>query len=296
MKRILLLGATGQVGQAIQREPHGWELAAYGSKDVDITDHGDTQKAIRAFKPDLIINAAAMTNVDQCEHEPERARAVNFDAVANLAAQCSVLDIPLIHLSTDYVFDGRETTPYTPDSQMSPLSIYADTKMMGEMALRHELAWHVILRISSIFSALGTNLLTRALANLFKNDEIKIVADQISCPTYAPDLAKALIKMTNDILHGMHNAYGTFHYCGSPAATRLEFVQAIMEAYTPFTEKRPHILAAKSSDFPGFAERPAYSVLDCEKIRAIYGIEQRLWHEGLTEAMAILNQQGKLPS
>ena len=297
MKRILLLGATGQVGRALQAEPlpQGWELAAYGRAECDITQPKSTHKAILDFKPDLIINAAAMTNVDQCEREREKAEAANFRAPANLAAQCSVHDIPLIHLSTDYVFDGHDNpTPYTTESQMSPLSVYADTKMMGEMAVRQELAWSVILRVSSVFSEFGMNLLVRTLAMLAKNDEVKIVSDQISCPTYAPDIAKVLITMVTQILRGKHDGFGIFHYCGEPAATRLEFVQAIMEAYAPFTAKRPRILSALSSDFPGFAERPAYSVLDCTKILNSYDIAQASWRDGLKTAIAALHQQGKL--
>jgi dTDP-4-dehydrorhamnose reductase len=288
------LARAGQVGQALAAEPHGWELTACARAELDITDPRATHKAMRDLKPDLIINAAAMTNVDACEKDRERAEAVNFRAPANLAAQCSVHDIPLIHLSTDYVFDGRDGgVPYTTEAQMNPLSVYADTKMMGEMAVRQELAWHIVLRVSSVFSAFGTNLLTKTVALLAKNDEVKIVSDQTSCPTYAPDLAKALIVLTDGILRGKHDGFGTFHYCGKPATTRLEFVQAIMEAYAPYTQKRPRILPALSSDFPGFAERPAYSVLDCAKIRAAYSIEQKPWREGLAEAVTSLHQQGK---
>lgn len=298
MKRILLFGAHGQVGQALQAEalPAGWVLGAFGRSACDLTDHAATQKAIAEFKPSLVINAAAMTNVDACEREPDAAMKANFDAVANLAAQCSTRDIPVIHLSTDYVFDGRDGgIPYAEDAQMNPLNVYADTKMMGEMALRQELAWHVILRVSSIFSAFGQNILTRTLAMLSQKDELKIVTDQTSCPTYAPDLAQALVTMAEAILRGHYNAFGTFHYCGEPAATRLEFAQAVMAAYAPHTPRRPRILPALSSDFPGFAERPAYSVLDCRKIAATYGIAQSPWRDGITEAITKLHQQGKLP-
>jgi dTDP-4-dehydrorhamnose reductase len=298
MKRVLLLGAAGQVGQALRAEtlPFDWELTACGSAECDITQPRATNKALMELKPDLVINAAAMTNVDACEKDRERAEAVNFHAPANLAAQCSVHDIALIHLSTDYVFDGRDgNVPYAEDAQMSPLSVYADTKMMGEMAVRQELAWHVVLRVSSVFGAFGANILTRGLAMLAKNDEVKIVDDQISCPTYAPDLAGALVTLTDAILRGKHSGFGTFHCCGEPAASRFEFMQAVMEAYAPYTDKRPRILPASSADFPGFAERPAYSVLDCAKIREVYGIEQKSWKTGLNEAILALHQQEKLP-
>lgn len=294
-KRIMLLGASGQIGQALQHEslPDNWELGCYGHADLDITNHHRSQQIIDDYKPDLIINAAAMTAVDQCETDHETAKAANFYAVANLAAQCSARDVPLIHLSTDYVFDGEgQTTPYLPDDVMHPLNYYGDSKMMGEEALRHELAWHVILRVSAVFSAYGGNILTRLLRMIDERDELKMATDQKSSPTYAPDLAKALLAMAAAILKGKHNGFGTFHYCGEPPANRLEFAQAVMEAYAPYTSRRPRITPVLTkdlaTDLPNHAPRPAYSVLDCAKIRDIYGIAQKPWRDGLTEAVAAL--------
>ena len=299
MKRILLLGANGQVGQALTAEPlpADMEIIACGRAECDITNHAATQKTIQDLKPDLVINAAAMTNVDQCERERAQAVAANFEAPANLAAQCSARDIPLVHLSTDYVFNGQDgETPYVEDAQMCPLNVYADTKMCGEIAVQEGLAWHVVLRVSSVFSAFGQNILTKNLSMLAKNDEVKIVSDQTSCPTYAPDLAKTLIAMTSSILRGQHGVYGLFHYCGEGPATRIQFVETVMASYAQHTSKRPRILPALSSDFPGYAERPPYSVLDCSKIKRIYGIGQRSWREGVIEAVSTLHQQGKLPA
>src|SRR5271168_5398764 len=145
-KRIMLLGANGQVGQALRAAdlPADWELGAYGRAECDILDHRAVQNAVRVFKPDLIINAAAMTAVDKCETEEELAMAANFEAPANLAAQCASTDVPLIHISTDYVFDGTDgEIPYRHDSPMNPVNTYGYSKMMGEEAVRHELAWHV---------------------------------------------------------------------------------------------------------------------------------------------------------
>lgn len=293
-KRIMLLGARGQIGQALQATalPADWDLAAYGRAECDILDHRAVQNALQNHKPDLIINAAAMTAVDKCETEEEQAMAANFEAPANLAAQCASLDVPLIHLSTDYVFDGKDgEIPYMPNSPMNPLSVYGYSKMMGEEAVRHELAWHAILRVSSVFSAFATNLLTKTLQSIDQRDELKIVTDQKSCPTPAQDIAKALVKMATTILTGRSDVFGTFHLCGADPVTRLEFVQGIMDAYTPYTSRRPKLLPALSSDFPGFAVRPSYSVLDCTRIREIYGVEQRPWRDGLMEAMVLLMQE-----
>lgn len=292
-KRVMLLGAAGQVGQALRAEtlPGDWELGLYTRANCDITKHGMVRQALQDFRPDIIINAAGMTAVDKCETEKEQAVAANFEAPANLAAQCSAIDAPLIHLSTDYVFDGRDgEVPYKPDDKMNPLSVYANTKMMGEESVRHEFPWHVILRVSSVFSAYGMNLLPKTLQFIDSRDELKFVTDQKSCPTYAPDIAKALIVIADALLRGKTDGFGTFHLCGEPAVTRYEFTQAIMEAYAPYTERRPKILPAVSADFPGYAVRPAYSVLDCSKTRDVYGISPRPWSSGLKQAMEQLMQ------
>ncbi|MER2520495.1 MAG: dTDP-4-dehydrorhamnose reductase [Bdellovibrionales bacterium] len=291
IKRVMLLGAGGQIGQALQAvaHPQDWELGAFGHAACDLAHHGATQRAIVEFRPDLVINAAAMTNVDACEKDPDKAVAINFEGVANLAAQCAVRDIPLVHLSTDYVFDGNDgNIPYVPDAQMNPLGVYGNTKVMGEMSVRHELAWHLILRVSSVFSSYGNNILTKALAAIDTMDTLRYVTDQKSCPTYAPDLAAALVTMADAILHGKPGTLGTFHYCGAPEATRFEFVQAVMESYAPYTARRPEILEAVSSDFPTAAPRPAYSSLDMEKTTRVFGLSPLPWRERLKEAVAIL--------
>jgi dTDP-4-dehydrorhamnose reductase len=285
---IMLLGAGGQVGQSLLAEtlPAALTLRAYSRTECDITNHRAVQTAINDCVPDLIINAAAMTAVDACEKEPQKAVAANFEGPANLAAQCASRDIPLIHISTDYVFDGRDgNIPYKPTDKMNPLSVYGNTKMMGEESVRHELAWHVILRISSVFSAFSQNILTKTLDMIDKHDSLKFVNDQISCPTYAPDVAKALIAISTAILTGRADGFGTFHLCGSPVTTRYDFAGAVMAAYAPHTTRRPAITTAQSSDFPGLATRPAYSALDCESLERVYGITQNPWQDRLLQAM-----------
>jgi dTDP-4-dehydrorhamnose reductase len=231
-------------------------------------------------------------NVDLCETEQDAAMAANFEAAANLAAQCAFMDVPLIHLSTDYVFDGTDgARPYRTDDPMNPLNVYGHSKMMGEEAIRHELPWHVILRTSSVFSAIGTNILTRALQTIETRDELRVVTDQKFCPTAALDLAQAIIVMADAILGGKSNGFGTFHYCGSPAVSRFDFMQVVMKAYEPYTTKRPKISTALCSDFPTAAKRPAYSALDCSRIQEIYGIAQKPWEDGLKDAISALRQQ-----
>lgn len=290
----MLLGANGQVGQALRAEPlpADWELRPYARQELDITDHMAVQAAMHDYRPDVIINPAAVTNVDAAQHDPQLALAVNFDAIANFAAQCSAMDIPFIHLSTDYVFDGRDgEVPYKPDDKVNPINIYGDSKFMGEEALRHELAWHVILRVSSVFSVFSKNLLTGILGSIDTQDEIRAAEDQICAPTYAPDIAKGILAIVSAILKGQHNIYGTYHLCGTPAVTRLEFVQTIMDAYAPYTQKRPRITPVSVHDTQGKAPRPAYSVMDCAKTQAVFGVVQRDWRIGLGEALEALMQK-----
>lgn len=292
--RVLLFGAPGQMGQAFQYvwgttpvRPD-WQLCFLGRQDCDIADPIALRGAIQSFKPDLLINFAGLTHVDQAQKNEDVAMAVNFHAPANMAAQCSALDVPMIHLSTDYVFDGRQTRPYLPDDQMNPINIYGASKMMGEEALRNELAWHVILRVSSVFSAFRRNILTGAIKMIDEKDELRMVSDMVSCPTPATHIAQAVLTIGEALLKGKADGFGTFHLCGTPPCSRLELTEAIMEAYAPHTSRRPKITPTVSAEFADLAPRPAYSVMDCAKIKAVYGIEQRPWREGLTEAMEIL--------
>ncbi|HUY67868.1 MAG TPA: dTDP-4-dehydrorhamnose reductase [Alphaproteobacteria bacterium] len=289
--RLLLLGANGQIGQALcaQPMPQDWQLGAYGHAELDIADHRAVQDAIDTFRPGFIINAAAFTAVDEAELDLPRATGINFEAVANLAAQSSARDIPLLHLSTDYVFDGNDgDAPYTPEHKMNPLNNYGHSKMMGEEALRHGHPFHVILRVSSVFGEFASNLLTKTLAMIDGEDELRVVTDQISCPTYAPAIAETILAIAVAILKGKHDGFGTFHYCGTPEATRFDFVSEVMKQYAPFTARRPRITPIKRADLAGVAARPPYSVLDCGKIRDVYGIKQKPWRASLGEAISIL--------
>lgn len=299
--RVMLLGAAGQIGQAIQHlsllkeVPENWELCLFSRADCDITNPSMLRDAIQKTEPELVINAASLTNIDEAERDENLAMATNFHAVAQMAAQCSALDIPIIHLSTDYVFDGREHTPYKPDDQMNPLNTYGGSKMMGEEALRHEHPWHVILRVSSVFSAFRRNILTAALALAEERDELRFVTDIVSTPTYALDVARAIVTIGNALLDGKVDGYGTFHLTGEPMASRFDFVEEVLKAYEPYTTRRPKLVATVCAEFADSVRRPAYSVMDCAKIKTVYGIEQKPWKEGLRDALAMLHNADRTP-
>lgn len=293
--RVLLLGAGGQVGQALQASalPLSWELIPATRAQMDLTNVPALRNAVQNMAPNLIINAAALTKVDQAQQDPDAAWLTNFQAVAQLAAQCSALDIPLIHLSTDYVFDGQLDRPYRETDKLNPINHYGASKLLGEEAIRHELAWHVIIRVSSVFSAYSQNILTNTLNWIDTKDSLQMVTDQLSAPTPAVDVATTLIAVAGQILEGKVNGYGTFHYCGTPPCTRYDLTQAIMALYSAHATRRPSITPVLSDVFAHLAPRPAYSVMDCSKIREVYGITQPDWQPRLREAIEAIIAQRK---
>ncbi|MGE0109364.1 MAG: dTDP-4-dehydrorhamnose reductase [Bdellovibrionales bacterium] len=292
--RIMLLGAGGQVGQTFRyvlermNPQPSWHIGYYTRHDLDLTNVAALRHEVQTFAPDLIINCAAMSSPDKAEVNEPAATAINFHAVANLAALASAQDTPLIHLSTDFVFDGRQETPFTTEDQMNPLNVYGATKMLGEESLRHTMPWHVILRTSAVFGPFGNNMLPRTIKMLNEQKELHMVTDRVNGPTPALDLAQTLINIATQLLKGKADGYGTFHYCGTPSCSRYELTQSIMQAYAPFTDLRPPIHKTLSQDFPTHVVRPTYSVLDCSKIKRIYDIDQPSWQNGLQDAMHIL--------
>ena len=212
---------------------------------------------------------------------------INFSAVATIAAHCDTVNAPLIQLSTDFVFDGTENRPYEPDDAMNPLNVYGNSKLMGEEAARHGLYWHAIVRTSLVFSAEGNNILTKTLHQIDTQDEITAASDQTTNPTSADFVAESLIIMAKAILNGKGNGFGTYHICGEPAVTRYEFLQAIMEAYAPYTTCRPKLIPVASADIPNHVTRPSYSVLNCDKAQATYGISQCSWRNDLATAIKV---------
>jgi dTDP-4-dehydrorhamnose reductase len=293
-KRILLFGGNSQTGKALKYNelPHDWHLGIFTRAECDFTRAGDIARAMKDFRPDLVINAAAMTDLEACEKEPELAMHINFNAVATIVSHCVEADAPLIQLSTNNVFDGRDrTVPYAPDDAMNPVNAYGLSKMFGEEAARHGSYGHVILRSSLVFSADGENVLTRTLRQIDTADTIRIASDHVANPTSANHLAQGLILIANSVLDGKAHCYGTFHLCDEPAVTLYEFTQAIMEAYAPFTERRPAIVGVANAVWPEHALRPQYSAINCEKTQAIYGIKPQPWREDLAAAVRCYAQQ-----
>lgn len=262
--KVLLSGANGQLGICFQDCISGYiELTALSSKDLDITCKAAVQKIVDTVKPDVIVNCAAYTAVDKAESEPELAHAVNCQGPENLAYAAAMLDIPLIHVSTDYVFDGNATEPYLPTDVTSPQSAYGHTKLAGEQAIKAITSKHIIIRTAWVFSEYGNNFVKTMLRLASERDELGVVADQIGCPTYAGDLAKCILNFIVLVKNDENTIYGTYHFCGDQQVSWYEFANAIFEVAKAkkVLKAKPLLKELTTSEYPTSAKRPKYSVM-----------------------------------
>lgn len=279
----LLFGATGQVGREIAARAgkRGIALDVVDRAEADFSLPNALPGIIARRRPRLVINAAAYTAVDRAEAELDLAFAVNRDAPAAMAAVCADLDIPLIHISTDYVFDGAKDGPYREDDATAPLNIYGASKAAGEAAVRACLVRHVILRTAWVFGADRENFVRTMLKLGARRQELAVVTDQSGGPTAAGDLADIILAIAARIEAGQ-GVWGTFHCCGAPMVSRFDFAAAIFAA----AGKGPVLHPATSADFPTPARRPVNSMLDCSRLRGAYGLAQPDWRKSLPDVVA----------
>lgn len=287
---VLLVGANGQVGhevvRAAAREP-SLALKALGRAELDITDAGAVTDTVARCDPALVVNCAAYTAVDLAEKEPDRALAVNRDGTAHLAGACASRDIPLVHLSTDYVFDGEKEGAYREGDPASPTGVYGQSKWLGEVALRQRLPRHLILRVSWVFGAHGNNFVKTMLRLGRERDELRVVADQHGCPTAAAHIARTLWDLAGRIVASEPVAWGTYHYCGRPATTWHAFAREIIRQGREegLVDHPVAVHPIRTSDYPTPARRPANSVLDCSRIEEVFSIRPGSWQEGVREVV-----------
>lgn len=288
--KLLVLGAGGQVGHELCRLawPATYELAAFGRDSVDIAQRDQVFAAVARERPDLAINAAAYTAVDRAESEREAAWAGNCAGPANLAAACREAAIPLIHISTDYVFDGSKSGPYREDDPVAPLGVYGQSKEAGDRAVRAALPEHVILRTAWVYSVHGHNFVKTMLRLAADRPVLRVVADQVGSPTSAPDIAAAIGAIVPQIAGG-NTRWGTYHFAGGGAVSWHGFAEAIFELAAPWRGPPPRVEAITTADYPTPAKRPANSVLDCSRLGATFGITPRPWREALAEVLAELH-------
>jgi dTDP-4-dehydrorhamnose reductase len=283
MTRLLILGAQGQVGRALvaRAGPAGIPHVALGRADCDITDLLALERAVQTSR--MVINCAAYTSVDRAETEAEEAYRVNTVGVENLAKVCAAAGIPLVHLSTDHVFDGASPRPAREDDPTGPLNVYGRSKLGGEIAVRTCLESHIILRTSWIFSANGQNFVKTVIRLAHGQAQLPIVDDQVGGPTAADDLAKAILGIVTASIEPRFADWGTYHFSGAPAVSRYEFARAIL------ADSGAVVLPVATPDYPTLARRPANSVFDCGRIFRVFGIRQPDWRIALAsirEALA----------
>lgn len=287
--KLLVFGRTGQVGHEIlRRHPADVEVVGLGRAEVDVgSDRAAIASAIREGGWDVVVNATAHTAVDKAESEPDLAMAINRDGPAWMAEACAEAGIPLVHLSTDYVFDGSKTGAYVEDDPVQPLGAYGVSKEAGERAVREALPHHVILRTSWVFGAHGRNFVKTMLRLGEERPELGIVADQVGCPTAAADIADTVLAVARRIAGRPENTpWGTYHYSGAPRTSWHGFAAAIFDIRREITGAAPPALRAiATSDYPTPARRPANSELDCSKLRARFGIGPADWRASLAEVL-----------
>lgn len=284
MQKYLITGANGQVGSQLvaqlQNHPHA-EVWATTSQELNITDKHAVFQVAQTFRPDVIINAAAHTAVDKAESEPELAHQINTLGAENLALAAQNVGALMLHISTDYVFDGKGETPYRETDPTAPQSMYGKTKLAGEQAVQAACERHIILRTAWVFNELGNNFVKTMLRLGATRDSLGVVADQFGSPTYAGDIAAALIAISQKT----SIEYGTYHFSGSPYVSWYDFAceifaQAKQQNILP---KTPEIKPITTADYPTPAQRPANSRLDNTKIHANFGIEPSNWRDALSK-------------
>jgi dTDP-4-dehydrorhamnose reductase len=282
--KVLVFGCNGQLGQSLSDSvPEGTELFGLSSSDADVTDASSVRDSIQENNPDVVINAAAYTAVDKAEDEPEVARAVNVEGPRNIATVANEIGARLIHISTDFVFDGNSSVPYTTEAQTNPLNTYGRTKRDGELAVLHELPTSaVVIRTSWLYSRYGNNFVKTMLRLMEERDELGIVADKIGTPTWASSLAEVIWGFAGAPQHR-----GVFHWSDHGETNWHEFAVAIQEEALScgLLNKAIPVHAITSDEYPAAALRPRYSVLDCSATQMALGIRPTDWRSNLNEML-----------
>jgi dTDP-4-dehydrorhamnose reductase len=297
--KILLLGAAGQLGREIAQHPdfsQHHQITALSHSQLDITDRDAVLHAYQHYQPDFVINAAAYTQVDQAEKEPVLAHAVNAIGAGNLAEACETFQIPLLHFSTDYIFNGEKIGGYVEQDAACPINVYGASKWEGEELVRQHCTRHLILRVSWVFGRYGKNFVHTILRLAQTRKTLNIVSDQIGCPTATYDIACVSFLLmqhsTKKMQHSLHSEHpiendpstsktkgiwGTYHFCGNPETSWYDFAQAIVDAAKPYPLALETLSPIPSTAYPTPAQRPKNSVLDCSKIEKTFGISPASW-------------------
>lgn len=282
--KVFVIGGTGQVGAALLRKTisHGHTVIAPTREVLDICDQGMVVQAVGDASPDVVVNSAAYTHVDNAESEAELAFQINRDGATNVAIASAEANCPVVHLSTDYVFDGTKPSPYTEDDRPNPFSVYGKSKLEGEVGVSRHQPDHIILRTSWVFSERRQNFV-RTMQRLATTGQkiVRVVADQHGAPTSAMAIADCITAIFPKFLEEAFSAWGIYHYTGAPPTTWYEFAKAILEKQ-PECQVEP----IPTSEYPTPAKRPLNSVLDCTRLSETFGINQPHWRNDLEVVIA----------
>jgi dTDP-4-dehydrorhamnose reductase len=270
---VLITGAGGQLGQSLQFIAPNYPAIQFvfcDSSTLDITNLNNVKQLFKQIKPNFCINAAAYTAVDKAESEPEKAKLINVDGAKNLAEVCKEFDIILLHISTDFVFDGTKDSPYTEDDIPNPTGVYGQTKLDGEKAIQETWEKHFIIRTSWVYSQFGNNFMKTMLRLAAERDKISVVNDQIGTPNNPVDLAEVLVKICTSIFHlPSSNLFGIYNFSNEGQCSWYFFAKKIFE----FNNIKINLEPIPTTSFPTPAKRPSYSVLDKSKIKNTFGPE-----------------------
>lgn len=286
---LLICGAGGQLGRELAQRA-GAQATALDRTALDITDRAAVQATLQRLRPRVVINAAAHTAVDKAESEPGKALAINRDGAAHLAEACADVNAALLHVSTDYVFDGSKATPYDEEDTPAPQGTYGRSKWQGEQAVRAACPRHLILRVSWLFGAHGGNFVKTMLRLARERPELRVVADQHGGPTPAAAFAADLLQLARRIAGGEELPWGTYHYAGQPAVSWHGFASAIVEeaAAQGLIAVRPPVRPITTADYPTPARRPANSRFDTRRCETRLGLRMPLWHTGMADVLHTL--------
>lgn len=278
---VLVTGANGQLGQAIQSIVGKYpsiDFVFCSSSELNITDIINCETIFKKYKPQFCINAAAYTAVDKAESEPEKAFAINVIGAQNLAAVCKAHNTVLLHVSTDFVFDGLATQPYSEEAIPNPTGVYGETKLQGEQAIQNTWEKHFIIRTSWVYSQFANNFMKTMLRLASERDSLSVVSDQIGTPTNAVDLAECLLTIiTFDFRLSTFDCYGIYNFSNEDQCSWYDFAKEIFRV----NNISINLQQIPTSAYPTPAKRPAYSVLDKSKIKKIFGVEIKNWEESL---------------
>ena len=278
--KILMTGARGMLGRdllPLLSAKH--EVLGKDIQDFDITDRKRVQEEIAACRPDVVIHAAAYTDVDGCETKRDLAFAVNGEGALHVALGCAHVGSRMIHLSTDYVFDGESGIPYPEGSPPHPLNVYGESKLQGELYIPKVLENYLIIRTAWLYGRHGKNFIDTILRLAGQQDELRVVNDQKGSPTFTKDLSQAMGRLVEE------ETRGVLHVTNSGSCTWFEFAQKVLDL-NPSPDRKSRVIPISSTELARPARRPANSVLDCSRFEQITGFRMRSWEEGLKEYLS----------